>query len=95
MGLSLEPLQRVVLAKYRSIYPISIFLDNFLGMYAMQTILPLVQTTPIRTVLSSSKYADVDVPVVQSRQLHLAEEMQAVRCDGCANRLEVFGSEGY
>jgi hypothetical protein len=37
----------------------------------------------------------VDVPVVQSRQLHLAEEMQAVRCDGCANRLEVFGSEGY
>lgn len=64
-------------------------------MYAMQTILPLVQTTPIRTVLSSSKYADVDVPVVQSRQLHLTEEMQAIRCDSCADRLEVFGSEGY
>lgn len=93
--LGLEPLQLILFPEYRSINSIPVVLDNFFSMNTVQTIFSFVQTTSVRPVLSSPKYADVDIAVFQGGQLDLAKEMQTIRCDSHANGFEVVCGEGY
>jgi hypothetical protein len=48
--LRVEPFQRIVLAKYRSVHPVPIFPDYLLSVYAMQLVLTLLHARAIRAI---------------------------------------------
>jgi hypothetical protein len=48
--LGVEPLKRIVLAKDGSIDPVAVVFEDFLSMYAVQTVFPLIKATAVGAI---------------------------------------------
>jgi hypothetical protein len=92
--LRVEPLERIILTKDGTIDPIAIVFYNLFSVDAVQSVFPLIKATAVGAVFRGPEDTDVDVCVVQSRQLDLAEEVQTVGGGGNPDGFEIFGGEG-